>query len=727
MRFSLDAANIVFANERKYPVEIADGETITIKVPVFDAGTPEAVLQWRKQFKELADIKGLTAAQKFTNVLLLLSGEAKEYWIDSRDNTMDAAAIAAPTNDHFSEVMTAFMSKYFSTDAAADLREFLLNAKKPSTMDFQTFLRRIKELNRYLPYLPPPMNDVLTDDELFMIVKKAVPSWHKIFITTGQRQHVTTLQELSDYFLGIEEVEKHERSRNGANNSNRNRSPSSSNPNSQNHDNNDGSQGNGRRNNQNSNNSNSTRRNARNYCHRHETDRHSWYDCRLNPRSANYDPNQPPPRSERNQDNNHDTASTTNSQRSQTRHNNNGNSQSNQRDARNIDNSNRPRHNYNTRSNTRSNEGHYNIQERPQRATANRYTSIHDDDDDDDSLYAMEEKIVSQDPKSILSITEDTIPELRFTLANPVNPGREPLRMLLDTGASRSIINYHCLPEGTKILPDPQGTRTFTTQTGTFSTDTIAHLKIQLPDVAPQYHVQATFSIHKTTNPKATYAAILGRDMLRQLKIQFDFTSLPPMIMLHDFSLPMTSPAKQFSQTDSVLTPAKPEISPDPTFQPPNAKSLVINETPPIISQNAVPASLPPAFIQPDLIFPVIDNIKHHVPPRHADTPSTTHTIPPLILSTTTGPNSNPASTPMPNHAPLANLPPTTILQLSTDTTIVYPAPMHNPAHHPFSCSNILQLPINGTVLLRLVNAAQCSLVAFPSSPAAVEDATVVS
>jgi hypothetical protein len=47
MRFSLDAAATIFANERKYPIEIADGKTITIKVPVFDDGTPEAVLHWR--------------------------------------------------------------------------------------------------------------------------------------------------------------------------------------------------------------------------------------------------------------------------------------------------------------------------------------------------------------------------------------------------------------------------------------------------------------------------------------------------------------------------------------------------------------------------------------------------------------------------------------------------------------------------------------------------------
>jgi hypothetical protein len=200
------------------------------------------------------------------------------------------------------------------------------------------------------------------------------------------------LQELSDYFLGLEEIEQQERNRQTTNNrNNRNRSPSSSSA-TNSRGNSNGNQGNNNPSSNNSNNNNNSPacRNARNYCHCHGTDRHSWYDCRLNPRSDNYDPNQPPPISERNHDNTNDTASTSNSRSSQSRH-SSTNHQSNQRDARDSDNSNRPRHSYNTRSNTRSNEGNYHIQDRPQRANANRYaTSL--DDNSDDSLYAMEEK-----------------------------------------------------------------------------------------------------------------------------------------------------------------------------------------------------------------------------------------------------------------------------------------------------------------------------------------------
>jgi hypothetical protein len=138
MRFSLIAPTIAFQNERKYSVNVGDdnNDQTTIKVPVFENGPPEAVLKWRKQFDKLCDLKQLTAGQKFTNILFLLTGEAKEHWIDS---------------NHFIEAMATFMTKYFSVNTATDLRDYLHYIKKPNNMTVESFIRCIKELNRYLP------------------------------------------------------------------------------------------------------------------------------------------------------------------------------------------------------------------------------------------------------------------------------------------------------------------------------------------------------------------------------------------------------------------------------------------------------------------------------------------------------------------------------------------------------------------------------------------------
>jgi hypothetical protein len=101
-------------------------------------------------------------------------------------------------------------------------------------------------------------------------------------------------------------------------------------------------------------------------------------------------------------------------------------------------------------------------------------------------------------------------------------------------GASHSIFSWRVLlnhgspflPAGTNIDPDPQGSHNFTTKTSTLTTNTIVHLKVQFPDLAPGHHFNSMFSFHMHTRPNTSSAAILGCDMLRHLQIQFDFFDL---------------------------------------------------------------------------------------------------------------------------------------------------------------------------------------------------------
>jgi hypothetical protein len=172
MRFSLIAPTIAFQNEQKYSVNVGDdnNDQTTIKIPVFENGPPEAVLKWRKQFDELCDLKQLTAGQNFTNILfLLLTGEAKEHWIDSREST-------APEEED-----NHLNAAHFIEATATDLRDYLHYIKKPNNMTVESFIR-----------LPPPLNDSLTDDQLFSIIKKSVPSWSNNFRTANLRNQITT-------------------------------------------------------------------------------------------------------------------------------------------------------------------------------------------------------------------------------------------------------------------------------------------------------------------------------------------------------------------------------------------------------------------------------------------------------------------------------------------------------------------------------------------------------
>jgi hypothetical protein len=75
-----------FNSETKYSIAITADDSVTKKFPVLEDGPLEVALFWRTQFDELAQLKNFDAANKFTNVLLLLSGDAKDKWINARND-----------------------------------------------------------------------------------------------------------------------------------------------------------------------------------------------------------------------------------------------------------------------------------------------------------------------------------------------------------------------------------------------------------------------------------------------------------------------------------------------------------------------------------------------------------------------------------------------------------------------------------------------------------------
>jgi hypothetical protein len=85
MKFSLtspDWTKVFKDNYRKYSVPTGAGadDTTTMKVLVFEQGSLEATLYWRKQFQDLIELKNLDAAAKFMNANILTSGAGREKW-----------------------------------------------------------------------------------------------------------------------------------------------------------------------------------------------------------------------------------------------------------------------------------------------------------------------------------------------------------------------------------------------------------------------------------------------------------------------------------------------------------------------------------------------------------------------------------------------------------------------------------------------------------------------
>jgi hypothetical protein len=69
-------------------IAITADDSITKKFPVLEDGPLEVALFWCTQFDELAQLKNFNAANKFISVLLLLSGDAKDKWINAYNDVM---------------------------------------------------------------------------------------------------------------------------------------------------------------------------------------------------------------------------------------------------------------------------------------------------------------------------------------------------------------------------------------------------------------------------------------------------------------------------------------------------------------------------------------------------------------------------------------------------------------------------------------------------------------
>lgn len=127
-----------------------------------------------------------------TNSRILLKGEVLEMF--------EAAFEAQIRNNNvtvtwFNNTMWEFMTSMCPTDVGEDITNWLLNIRKPRYIKVKEFVTRIKEINRFLHFLPPPFNTSLTQEELFEIIMKSIPSFESLFRTNNARTTITTLSQ----------------------------------------------------------------------------------------------------------------------------------------------------------------------------------------------------------------------------------------------------------------------------------------------------------------------------------------------------------------------------------------------------------------------------------------------------------------------------------------------------------------------------------------------------
>ena len=98
------------------------------------------------------------------------------------------------------------MREFMTSMCPTDITNWLLNIQKPRYIKVKEFVTHVKEIYHLLPFLPPPFNSSLTQEELFATIKKSIPSFERLFCTNNLRTTITTLNQLETYYMDLEEV-----------------------------------------------------------------------------------------------------------------------------------------------------------------------------------------------------------------------------------------------------------------------------------------------------------------------------------------------------------------------------------------------------------------------------------------------------------------------------------------------------------------------------------------
>jgi hypothetical protein len=197
-----------------------EGEEVHKKVKVLhEVFHLEAYLMWRAQLKKLMEQKQWNAVAKFTNVGLLLDGDASEKWIGIRTNHAAAGGFPNrnPTEAQLQEDLDELTLCFCSRADTEKLHEMINSAKKPSNMSIRDFATRIKILNGYLHFLPAPLNERISDDRLAYIIHQSVPDWKDSLIKSNTQ--LDNIRDITSYYQDLEELEisRSRRSRNRTN------------------------------------------------------------------------------------------------------------------------------------------------------------------------------------------------------------------------------------------------------------------------------------------------------------------------------------------------------------------------------------------------------------------------------------------------------------------------------------------------------------------------------
>jgi Retroviral aspartyl protease len=476
---------------------------------------------WRSTLEDLAKDKEWDHIDKNRN-----ADTAKEHFITSRDKILGSTTMSATK---WSQVINDFMSSYCSRLETKLLRELIATAKKPSDMSIRAYVTRIQQLNRYLPYLPSPLNRKYSDDEINDFVARAVPSWNRKLVESGNAG-LSNLADITTYYQDLESQEQKDKSRNNNNNNNRNL-PRDPNTNRSGHrqNNNNRNRQNNNNNNRNNNRGNIFRENNRN----NENNNNNRMEGADNNRNNRYQRND-------NYRGNYNNNNRNNNYNRNADHNRRG---YDMRNNRNRTEAHRLEDNEDQSVSGRSHVSHRSVETTRTNGTRHS-THSRVDDGSDDEAYLTEEVFLVEEGKISTSRetstgTIDYRPEVVVSLLQDSTTKRKKvLRALIDTGCNCTILREDLLPSWARENATTRCSHSFSTMVGEkLKTEFSTTVTFNLVQFAP--HRAVTHEVVLASGSKLP-DMVIGRDLISTLKLHLDYSTEVPSIRWDEMSIPIT-------------------------------------------------------------------------------------------------------------------------------------------------------------------------------------------
>lgn len=197
------------------------------KLRIMKHGPIEELFLWKQDVLDAIRRKPCLSAQsKFEMAEMLLAGDPLASWKEYKRGECEAVQVEegearGETQETFESTMRRFFAHHFprAVNSARRQTQYLRTLlRKPRSVSIHTFILRLKQLNRYLPFFPEPDNVELDEATLVEVVIGVIPlKWKTELVREKYDVGAKTLQEVETRLEMLEVSEALEKASLGKN------------------------------------------------------------------------------------------------------------------------------------------------------------------------------------------------------------------------------------------------------------------------------------------------------------------------------------------------------------------------------------------------------------------------------------------------------------------------------------------------------------------------------